>query len=620
MKGKAPEMDAGALGEGERFFAENKQAIRDYAESAGLVFMPGERWSMDLSTGRGTYDLGFFTRHGFTVAETMWATCHEIEHFRDWRRDPEGYALLHERTGKGRRRLDLLYDQINDILVNREADRRFPAHRETREYLYRYKIMPQWDYTRRPRHLQFADAILRERMLPDEEVEVIPEVREEVDRLKDMDGEGTDLIDLVSGPSASARDRFELVRDYIEPVYERFFHEDVEEWKRQEKKKGDVPEGDAAEFSVEGGKSGVGKAGIEDVDLLEAEEHFAEEYDESERRLPRAFSASAIREAIAREIERRRQEDRSPDEIARQQFRALHGVSVEEVEDYADQYAKVKDHILPLRAVFERVIATRKEIRRRLKERTDQGVIIDPSLMAQAYIDSLSGVVDSRTQLCIRREERDECRPLDFEFTLICDVSGSMNENAPGGKSYEQRLCAILITEALDEFEKKLRAERQESLVDLRVLTEVRGFGAQDEELKAMSNVIDYRTRVALARRLEACTGRRTADYKPLAGVAAGMENAAARTEGRDLKKAVILITDGGSDDPALTKEAKARLDLSGVVVKAIQVGEPSTEDVEKFRYVWGDDGLPCKNVSRLAPTMEKLLEGLLEDLGAPSM
>ncbi len=65
----------------------------------------------------------------------------------------------------------------------------------------------------------------------------------------------------------------------------------------------------------------------------------------------------------------------------------------------------------------------------------------------------------------------------------------------------------------------------------------------------------------------------------------------------------------------ALTKEAKVRLETLGVTVKAIQIGEPSTEDIEKFRYVWGEDGLPCKEVSRLAATLEKLLEGLLEGL-----
>jgi len=52
-----------------------------------------------------------------------------------------------------------------------------------------------------------------------------------------------------------------------------------------------------------------------------------------------------------------------------------------------------------------------------------------------------------------------------------------------------------------------------------------------------------------------------------------------------------------------------------GVVTKAIQIGEPSSEDVSKFRRVWENDGLPCKDASRLVPTMEKLLEELLEDL-----
>jgi len=132
----------------------------------------------------------------------------------------------------------------------------------------------------------------------------------------------------------------------------------------------------------------------------------------------------------------------------------------------------------------------------------------------------------------------DEHRPLDFEFTLICDLSGSMNEERPGGKSYEQRLCAVLITEALDEFEKKLRAERFEKVIDLRVFTEVRGFAAEDEELKGMSGVIDYYTRVKISRRLSSCVGRRTADYKSLAKVASRLDaDIGTSLRERDLKK-----------------------------------------------------------------------------------
>jgi hypothetical protein len=549
------------------------------------------------------------------AAESMWAVCHEIEHFRDWRRDPEGYVALYRRLLKGKRRLEILYHELNDIAANREEDRRFPAHRETRIRLYTYKFIPRIDHSERPLHLQFIQGIVREKMLPQEGVLVTEEVREQIENLKNIDGEGTDLIDLVTDPAAKPGERFEVIRDYIEPIYERYFHRDVEEVRRKKRKDGSKPEGDRTETSIDGAKGGADRIELEEEPEQE-EDYFSDEYDEATENLPQTLTADEIMSALDQELVRQEDENKTPEQLAREQFRALYGVSAEEVEEYAHQYAKIEHYIHPLRVVFERVMAMRKEVRRRLKERTDQGVIVDPSLVAQAYIDARSGVADSRTQLKVRTDELDEHRPLDFEFTLICDLSSSMNAEVPGGKSYEQRLCAILITEALDEFEKKLGAERFEKLLDLRVFTEVRGFGADDEELKGMSGAIDYYTRVKISKRLASCVGRKTADYKSLLRVASRMTATFGQWgEDRDLKKAVILITDGGSDDVVLTKEAKEKLKSRGASVKAIQIGEPSSEDINKFRHVWGDDGLPCRDVSSLVPTMENLLEELLEDL-----
>lgn len=608
------EIDQKAFQEAERFFSENKQAISDYARRAGLSFEPGQKWSIDMRTGRGTFDVAFFVRKGYMAAESMWAVCHEIEHFRDWRRDPGGYAALYRRFRRGKRRLEILYHELNDITANKEEDRRFPAHRETRIRLYTYKFIPRVDHSERPLHLQFIQGIVREKMLPQEGVIVALEVREQIEKLKNIDGEGTDLIDLVTDPAAKPGERFGVIRDYIEPIYERYFHRDVVEARRK-KKTGSKPEGDKTETSIDGAKGGSDRIELEDEPEQE-EDYFSDEYDEATENLPQTLTVDEIMNALDQELARQEDEDKTPEQLAREQFRALYGVSPEEVEEYAHQYAKIEHYIHPLRVVFERVIAMRKEVRRRLKERTDQGVIVDPSLVAQAYIDAKSGIVDSRTQLKVRTDELDEHRPLDFEFTLVCDLSSSMNAEVPGGKSYEQRLCAILITEALDEFEKKLKAERLEKLLDLQVFTEIRGFGADDEELKAMSGAIDYYTRVKISKRLASCVGRKTADYKSLLKVASRMIATAGQgNEDRDLKKAVILITDGGSDDVVLTKEAKEKLKSRGTTVKAIQIGEPSSEDTGKFRHVWGDDGLPCRDVSSLVPTMEKLLEELLEEL-----
>lgn len=581
------------------FFDEYGRAIEDYAEDAGLLFRAGERWAIEMEKGEATYDPAFFSEKGYSPAESMWATCHEIEHFRDWRKDPEIYSKLFLRM-KYKKRIHILYNCIDDIMVNRAVDKRFPVHQKTKEWLYREKLFPGVDYSDKSKHLQFAYAMLREKMLPEELLKIDPEVRNEVEKLKNIDGQGTDLISLVSDTDAKPKDRFEIIRDYIEPIYEKFFMEDVEEKKKQKSQNG-KREGDSDKSQKD-------------------EDYFKDEYDDFDSKSPKPIPIDDIKDALDKEVRRKKEETKkTPKQIANEQFEKEHSVSVKDVENYRADYEKINQYIEPLREIFERIISKRKEIKRRLKEKTDQGVILDPSLISQAYIDSKSGILDSRTQLKIRKEEYDENKPNDFEFTLVCDLSGSMDENEPGGKSYEQRLCAILIMEALDEFEQKLKSERLEKTLDLHVLTEVRGFGNKDEELKLMGDVIDYKTRVEIARRLTNCNGKNTRDFESLAEIDKNVtEDVRRKIEKNDLKKIALLITDGGSDDIRQAKKEKESLVKSGVIVKAIQIGEVSESDKEKFKEVWQKpkkDGYPCKNVSKLVSTVEKLLEEFLSNL-----
>ncbi len=603
-----------AIAKANRFFFDNEKAIADYAQLSGFVFEPGDSWTLSMETGRGTYDPDFFLQRGYSVAECMWATCHEIEHFRDWRKDPEAYCQLYSRI-REERRTGLLYHYLNDILANREVDRRFPAHRETRRYLYQIKLFPRVHYVKGPLHLQFLTAVIREKMVPSESIMVSPAVREAIDKLTNIDGRGMDIIDLVCDGTATPKDRFLVIRDYIEPVYERFFRDDVTARKKEKKAETARNLGATKEESIEGGSQSSVKGFVDD-ESGDDEDLFDGEYDEAEDNLPEAFRSDEVLAEMERETLRRQEELVSPEMMAKEQFRMRHGVTAEEVEDYAEEYRKIESQIGPLRDVFEGIIAERKEEKRRIKERTDQGVIIDPSMMTQAYIDALSGVHNSRTQLKVSKEERDEQKLKEFEITLICDLSGSMNENWPGGKSYEQRLSAILITEALDEFEKKLRDERTDGSVDLHLFSEVRGFHGEDEELKPISDSITFASRVRIFNRLEDCIGNSTADYKSLAHMVRTVHTGTERKirEG-ELKKVVLLITDGGSDDISLAKEAKEALNQKGVITKAIQVGKPDKEEVGRFRYVWHKDGAPCKNVHLLVPTIETLLFEFLKNL-----
>lgn len=605
------DVEKSALFNAEEFFDEHGKAIEDYAQDRGIIFRRGNQWAIEMEKGLATYDAKHFADKNFSKPEAMLVSCHEIEHFRDWRRDPEAFRSLFSRM-ISRRRLKLLYNCLDDIQAYQTVDKRFPSLKEVRENRYRQKLFPATDYTKDPRHLQFAYAILREKMLPEGIVNLAPEVREAIDDLKNIDGEGTDLIKLVSDPDAKPADRYEIIRDYIEPIYEKFFQEDVKEKKEQESQEGKKDEGGKGE--PEPGKNGKSKK------PQSAEDYFSDDYDDFDGKFSEPMSPQDIKDTLDKFIkDKKAKKEKTPEEIAREQFEKEHGVSSQEIENYRADYEKIKQYVESLREIFERIISKRKEIKRRLKERTEQGVVLDPSLISQAYIDAQSGILDSRTQLKIRKEEYDENKPNNFEFTLICDLSGSMDDEKPGGKSFEQRLCSVLIMEAFDEFEEKLKAERLEKSLDLRVLTEIRGFGDEDEELKPMSDFLDYKTRVAVASRLAKCNAGSTRDFDSLAKIDKGInEDIRRKIEKNDLKKIVLLITDGGSDDIRQAKKEKEALAKAGVITKAIQIGEVSQTDKEKFKEVWQKpkkDGYSCKNVSELVPTVEKLLEEFLSDL-----
>ena len=600
---------------GEDFFIEHTVAIEDYAEQVGLVFKKGTGWEMNMEKGEVTYDPNFFSEKGYSPAESMWATCHEIEHFRDWRKDPETYSKLFSRF-RGRKRLHILYNCIDDIMVNREVDNRFPSHSDTKDNLYRQKLFPKIDYLDAPKHLQFAYSLLREKILPEDILIVDQRVREEIKKLLNIDGNGTDLIDLVSDPEAKSKDRFNAIKDYIEPIFERFFQEDLEKRKKEEDEKGGDPgtQGKEPKEDPQGPGGGPVKKG--EGKPKKGEDYFSKEYEDFESKSPKPFSIDNVKKALDKEIEEKK---RTPEKIAEEQFEREHEVSVKDVGKYREEFKKIESHIESLRNIFEKIISKRKEIKRRLKERTDQGVIIDPSLIAQAYIDAKSGISDSVTQLKVKKIEHDENKPNNFEFTLVCDLSMSMNQEDEGGKSYEQRLCAILIMEALAEFEEKLKIERQEKSLDLHILTEVRGFGDIDEGLKQLSDTIDYKDRIKIGKRLSNCNGNSTKDFKSLSVIDNNIsEEIRHKIENGDLVKIVLLITDGGSQDIRKAKKEKDALKKAGVIVIAIQIGKVSEEDKEKFKEVWQKtekDGLLCQNVSNLVPTISKLLEKLLNNL-----
>jgi uncharacterized protein YegL len=278
---------------------------------------------------------------------------------------------------------------------------------------------------------------------------------------------------------------------------------------------------------------------------------------------------------------------------------------------YRNIYREVEPLIAPLRKIFERIIQNRKERVRRLSKLREDGVMMKPEMLAQAYADTVSGVTP-RAEAAYETTERDVSKPNDLEVTLIADLSGSMK----GEKAAEQCKSAVLIMEALSEFEENLARERAERSVDLRVETEIRGFGSDETDLKAMSGELPFKDRVRVAAALREPNGDSTNDFLSLQAVLASVDNVKKNkmTDG-DLRKLVILITDGGSSDMIAAKTAKEKLTEIGVIAKAIQIGEASESDQITFRNIWGADGAGIAKVAYLPEMIESLLSVFLKDI-----
>jgi uncharacterized protein YegL len=579
----------------ESFFQENLKAIQDYARATGVEFRPGRGWAIDLENKVMTYDPSWFAERQMSPKEAMWASCHEMEHLRDWVSDPAAFERQFARI-KVKRRLHLLYNIVDDIFVNRNVDERFPAHRDTKEKLYRERLFPDADMSAAPRHLQYAYALIRERMLPDEACVLDTDVRAEVDKLRNIDGKGTDLIEILTEPGAPTALRYEIIRDYIEPVYEKLFREDAE--KKKQEKKGE----------------GAGKGGEPQV----GEGDFSDWYDDFENKsLPHPIPDADAAAAVKKESTRVRQKaaGADPGKKAREQFKKENGLNDEEMRElegpYRNIYREVEPLIAPLRKIFERIIQNRKERVRRLSKLREDGVMMKPEMLAQAYADTVSGVTP-RAEAAYETTERDVSKPNDLEVTLIADLSGSMK----GEKAAEQCKSAVLIMEALSEFEENLARERAERSVDLRVETEIRGFGSDETDLKAMSGELPFKDRVRVAAALREPNGDSTNDFLSLQAVLASVDNVKKNkmTDG-DLRKLVILITDGGSSDMIAAKTAKEKLTEIGVIAKAIQIGEASESDQITFRNIWGADGAGIAKVAYLPEMIESLLSVFLKDI-----
>lgn len=616
-------------GEVEDFFEQQRQFLEWYAGDSSIEMRssegvklpdgrPLETFAIDLERGVMYGHPKFFQEErGYSKDKAFFAYLHEFEHFRELR------ALLREREGrkiwkrhqvkiKGKQRYHILDNNFDDVKMNRSVVERVPTLRKTRGKLYAENLFPDEDMTKLPKHLQFAFALNCQQQESGKLYTVHPDVQSALDQLGNLRGKsGVPFLEYATSPRTPMSVRLHLQESIIEPIYDRFFEEDVEEKKNpnsgQDKKDNQGGEGQSSE-NGEQQQSAPGEQSQEtekspseappqgepqegDAEGETAgnpEDYFREEYDEFFRRYQHATPEEVIDEAVEKEIER--QETLEKEKIDKTGERAFEAYARAQKVDANDlrTYRKFVERlealknpengealIEELREIFRQIITRRKRLMLAPQYPLSEGDVL--AYPAEAFTRTQAGEAEPDVWEDTETKEKEDKLVGDFDVTLVGDVSGSM---AQEGKASEQRKAMTLLMEALSEFAEDLDSLRTSLDSPLNVRTEARVFGSGAECVKPLSSELTERDRVTLYKRLGQADGDKTEDYLALEAILNQLtDEEVEKIQAGKLKKIVIPMTDGESSDASRLKRALERLREKGVIVIGVGItpaGKPA--------------------------------------------
>lgn len=534
------------------FFNREGNLITDFAQGLGVNFKPGKDWTVDPDTGEATYDPKFFTDQGYTQTQSIFATLHEIDHVKELsqlQETKEGNQLYKKRRERAKReRRHLILDNcLLDVADNRRVTGQFPVLGQETERLYREKLWPSSDFTKDPRHLQFAYSILRTSMLPNEAVKVDPEVEQALDGLRHIKGKSgseRNIIDIVTDPTLDPLTKYKLIEKYVEPAYEKLFDKDREDKQKDQSGKGQKGSGNP-------------------------EESFAQDYNDYDKKSPQPLSPDETEKA-AQAVHQGKSNAGGKQDAGYEQE---HGVTKKETADYYTEYKKIEQYIESMRQQFRKLVSERMMPYRKLVGFFDEGIMIEPGLVGQALTDLSKGISDPMVFRDFEGKLRKKEIPAVFEATGVFDRSGSMDS---GGKKEEQRRAAILLMEALREFMEL--PEVRDNLIkpNLQTLSEIRSFGSQSQNVcvKPLSSELSEKQRVETFRTLGSCPRGATEDYVALEQITEEMKARAKvepeyldRVKSGRVKKLVIVFSDGASSNESQFQRKKTELENMGVKV-----------------------------------------------------
>lgn len=584
------------------FFTQEDKVLNDIAGNSEFVFRKGESWAINPETGEATYDPGFFTDRGYNPSQSLFAAFHELRcHLVELSEilDQPGGEEEFDQLKKGEQSKKWLHIWENcrqDLKGNRAVLEIAPALANTVSDLYREKLWPENDFTHLPKHLQFIYAVLREGMLPDEQVKVDEIVREEINKLKSVKkgSETSDVISLSTDQYQNPLTALRLSRKFIEPVIEKLYQMDVSENQAQGKSPQDAFGG------------------------------FYDDYDQN--RHPDPMEGQDVEEKVKKTKASRGESSRY-----KSGYEQESGVKKEDSDEYAKEYKIISPLIAPLRnEVFNRIVEERIAIYRKMVSLQEEGVMVDPGLLVQTHLALEAGEERPATMIDFKGEPIPENVPGALILHLVADQSGSME----GEKAQAQRRAVILVMESLKDFSDQLdeAGGMMHPLLQLDAQTELRGFGVAEEQsaatksgngkptrlYKPLSKTLTEKQRIQFFKGLLDTSGGITNDYDSLAEIEANVRARikhdplfADKLKSGKVKEIVIVLSDGDSSNQTEAKRIKANLQSLGVKV----LGLGMTKSAEGIIETYSPDGRVCYSINDLPKALQELLADILVNL-----
>jgi len=519
----------------------------------------------------------------------------------------------------------ILFNSLDDIWVNKGIPSIAPIFENETEggtevqELYRTVLFKDVDYRNVSHVEQFAYALLRGAMVPDEKVVVNDAVAEELTMPRKYLGQSMTAADVVEtflvprqGKDTSYGKRKEQIEKYLMDSFDRLVQKDIDAWTPQYTK---PEEGDGQGEGSGNGEKGNPQAGQPFDDVIERhqKQHEIDHLSpEDMKKIEKAISEGEKKKKNAEQEAKLTPEERAKQKKARERSSRATQEATENgtfnqpkyqeimrsVEEYERHKARITPQIEALAQLWRSLIGRGKELRM-IRERFHAQGKLDVKAFINQYPTLMRGEINESYEPRVFEKRIgqivESITPEEIRVYLNLDLSGSMKDDPQKMQTLKE--ITVLLNEAFKYFGTMVLNEK-ESLMDehvFRVRFEVRGYSEASATLLSAEHA--WVDEALLMSELNASGGGGTNSSTALQGVAGSLQTLDPEDAASGKVKILLFdITDGETDGvDTATSIVNDLTEKYKVITNPLYLGEgdaqgEDTRGFDTMKQIYGED------------------------------